>query len=60
MNDQKLCGWKTKRKRNLACTCICCMLVIYIIGRAKRAPHWGFQSRFCVIYVCLSYVKLTA
>ena len=37
-----------------------------IIGRAKRAPHWGVQSRFRVIYiyiyigVCLSYVKLTA
>ena len=22
-----------------------------IIGRAKRAPHWGVQSRFRVIYV---------
>ena len=37
---------------------------IYIFGRAKRAPHWGVQSRFWVIYivgmsVCLSYVKLT-
>ena len=21
-----------------------------IIGRAKRAPHWGVQSRFRVIY----------
>ena len=40
-----------------------------VIGRAKRAPHWGVQSRFRVIYiyiccryvgVCLSYVKLTA
>ena len=25
--------------------------VIIIIGRAKRAPHWGVQSRFRVIYV---------
>ena len=39
-------------------------IIIYIglIGRAKRAPHWGVQSRFRVIYiymlsVCLSYVK---
>ena len=24
---------------------------IYIIGRAKRAPHWGVQSRFRVIYI---------
>ena len=50
MNDQKLCGWKTKRKRNLAC--ICCMVVTHLIGRAKQAPHWCVQSRFCVIYVC--------
>ena len=32
-----------------------------VIGRAKRAPHWGVQSRIRVIYicryVCLSYVK---
>ena len=43
---------------------------IFLIGRAKRAPHWGVQSRFRVIYVCMyvymyicryvSYVKLTA
>ena len=34
--------------------------VIILIGRAKRAPHWGVQSRFRVIYmlsVCrMSYV----
>ena len=42
-------------------------IFVVIIGRAKRAPHWGVQSRFRVIYVvgmsyvvCLSYVKLTA
>ena len=23
----------------------------YIIGRVKRAPHWGVQSRFRVIYI---------
>ena len=23
--------------------------IIYIIGRAKRAPHWGVQSSFRVI-----------
>ena len=22
-----------------------------VIGRAKRAPHWGVQSRFRVIYI---------
>ena len=42
------------------------MGTIFLVGRAKRAPHWGVQSRFRVIYmccgyvVCLSYVKLTA
>ena len=25
-----------------------------IIGRAKRAPHWGVQSRFRVIHICRS------
>ena len=24
---------------------------LVIVGRAKRAPHWGVQSRFRVIYV---------
>ena len=23
-----------------------------VIGRAQRAPHWGVQSRFRVIYIC--------
>ena len=23
----------------------------YVVGRAKRAPHWGVQSRFRVIYI---------
>ena len=29
-----------------------------LIGRAKRAPHWGVQSRFRVIYIyiCVSVV----
>ena len=25
-------------------------ITLLIIGRAKRAPHWGVQSRFRVIY----------
>ena len=25
-----------------------------LIGRAKRGPHWGVQSRFRVIYICWS------
>ena len=36
------------------------IIIIIIIGRAKRAPHWGVQSRFRVIYVymyiCVSVV----
>ena len=27
-----------------------------VIGRAKRAPHWGVQSRFRVIYIYVSVV----
>ena len=36
---------------------------VTVIGRAKRAPHWGVQSRFRVVcrsvcmYVCLSWSK---
>ena len=29
-----------------------------IIGRAKQAPHWGVQSRFRVIYICI-YVRMS-
>ena len=33
------------------------MGTIFLVGRAKRAPHWGVQSRFRVIYVVgMSYV----
>ena len=28
------------------------MGTIFLVGRAKRAPHWGVQSRFHVIYIC--------
>ena len=27
-----------------------------LIGRVKRAPHWGVQSRFRVIYICMSSI----
>ena len=27
------------------------------IGRAKRAPHWGVQSRFRVIYIYIQVKK---
>ena len=30
---------------------LCCYTCISFIGRAKRAPHWGVQSRFRVIYI---------
>ena len=33
--------------------------VVRVIGRAKRAPHWGVQSRFCVIYICIIYVYMS-
>ena len=32
-------------------TSVLSMIMVLIIGRAKRAPHWGVQSRFCVIYI---------
>ena len=32
------------------------MGTIFLVGRAKRAPHWGVQSRFRVIFVGMSYV----
>ena len=28
-----------------------------VIGRAKRAPHWGVRVIYICRYVCLSYVK---
>ena len=28
---------------------ICSKVCMQLIGRAKRAPHWGVQSRFRVI-----------
>ena len=30
--------------------------LLVFIGRAKRAPHWGVQSRFRVIYIYSMYV----
>ena len=33
-----------------------------VIWQVKQAPHWGVQSRFCVIYVSMSvgmYVGLS-
>ena len=32
-------------------------LYVTIIGRVKRAPHWGVQSRFRVIYICMSVCR---
>ena len=32
---------------------------IFLVGRAKRAPHWGVQSRFRVIlYIIYNYIYL--
>ena len=33
------------------------MEFIFLVGRAKRAPHWGVQSRFRVIYIYLFYTS---
>ena len=39
-------------------TSVISMIMVLIIGQAKRAPHWGVQSRFRVIYmyVCMSSI----
>ena len=34
-----------------SCNYTFCAKIVCIIGRAKRTPHWGVQSRFRVIYV---------
>ena len=34
-------------------------IFLVIIGRAKRAPHWGVQSRFRVIYICIYVVGMS-
>ena len=54
----------SKNTRNeLACPVM--GTIFLVIGRAKRAPHWGVQSKFRVIYmwsvgwsVCLSCTKM--
>ena len=28
--------------------------LLRVIGRMKRAPHWGVLSRYLVIYICYS------
>ena len=33
------------------------METIFLVGRAKRAPHWGVQSRFRVIYVYILNIQ---
>ena len=32
--------------------------IFLVIGRAKRAPHWGVQSRFRVIYIYNVHVSV--
>ena len=34
------------------CTCQVYCTKNIVIERAKRAPHWGVQTRFRVIYMC--------
>ena len=41
---------KTKRN-DLARPVMGTIFLVSLIGRAKRAPHWGVQSRFRVIYI---------
>ena len=32
--------------------------IFLVIGRAKRAPHWGVQSRFRVIYIYIYIIYM--
>ena len=40
--------WASEASPTLGCSI---EILRDIIGRAKRAPHWGVQSRFRVIYI---------
>ena len=35
------------------------MGTIFLVGRAKRAPHWGVQSRIRMIYYVYIYVGMS-
>ena len=35
----------------VCCTYYSTIKIFVVIGQAKRAPHWGVQSRFRVIYI---------
>ena len=35
------------------------MGTIFLVGRAKRAPHWGVQSRFRVIYYVVGMSRMS-
>ena len=37
---------------------IYCSFNNLLIGRAKRAPHWGVQSRFRVIYIYMCVCRV--
>ena len=39
------------KRNDLARPVMGTIFLVNIIGRAKRAPHWGIQSRFRVIYI---------
>ena len=62
------CPMVTAQLANMTGDTYFLFLFLFLIGRAKRAPHWVVQSRFCVIYIyiCCQYVvyllnvKLTA
>ena len=36
------------------------IFLVIIIGRAKRAPHWGVQSRLRVIYIYITEKPFTS
>ena len=65
INFQELCarllGMATLRIRfspSFHASLIDFLSIRKVIGRAKRAPHWGVQSRFRVIYIYMLSVCL--
>ena len=45
--------WVSEANPTLGCSIEISRDIYIFIGRAKRAPHWGVQSRFRVIYICI-------
>ena len=50
---------KEAEARPLMGTIFLVLNAFFFIGRAKRAPHWGVQSRFRVIYYVVGMSRMS-